>query len=345
MNIGINTAPLVGGHSNRGIGRYTKGLLDALHKSGSKHTFSTFETKAPDNVDLVHYPFFDFYFLTLPMVKRKPTIVTIHDTIPLVFPDKFPAGIKGKLKWLIQKQSLSGVKRIITDSNNSKKDIHTYTGAPISKIDVVYLAPDKIFTQTSVKESHVRKDYNIQSDYILYVGDINWNKNISNLLIAFKHLTDNSKKPLELVLVGKSFKDENLPEARALEDQIRALSIDSLVKRIGSVSDEDMRALYCESQALVHPSLYEGFGLPLLEAMAAGVPVVCGNNSSLSEIAGPSVFVDVLDPSSIVKGVQSVLSFTPKVRADAIQKGKEWANQFSWERTAKETIAVYEHAL
>src|SRR6185369_10508691 len=151
-----------------------------------EHTYSFFNTmQSPSReADVIHYPYFDPFFITLPLKKIKPTVVTVHDLIPLVFPDKFPSGVKGFIKWQIQKLSLLGVNRIITDSKASKADVSRITGYARSKIDSVYLAPDPTYqkvTDTKILDE-VKRTFSLPERFILNVSDVNWNKNIPGLL-------------------------------------------------------------------------------------------------------------------------------------------------------------------
>jgi glycosyltransferase involved in cell wall biosynthesis len=131
MKIAIDITPLESAHRARGVGVYTKNLIDALETYGKQHTYLYFtgHQLVPPDADVVHYPYFDPFFLTLPLVKIKPALVTVHDLIPLVFPYKFPAGIRGRFAWHVQRLSLRGAKRIIADSNSSKNDIVRIAGA------------------------------------------------------------------------------------------------------------------------------------------------------------------------------------------------------------------------
>ncbi len=278
----------------------------------------------------MHYPYFDPFFLTLPLTKPKPAVVTVHDLIPLVFPDKFPPGIRGAVKWRIQKYSLEGAKRIITDSKCSKNDISDITGVNINKIDVVYLAPDPVFKPLNKKISRSGKPY------VLYVGDVNWNKNVQGLLRAFSKLTG-----YNLVLAGNSFRDGTLPETVHINSLIHTLGIEQSVQRVGYVSDEALATLYSRAACLVQPSLYEGFGLPVLEAMACGCPVVCTNISSLKEIAGPAIVVSP-SPDDLARGIMRAVQGD---RETQVTRQYEWIRRFTWEKTAQETIVSYEKVL
>src|SRR5690606_743268 len=145
--------------------------------------------KPPEDVDIIHYPYFDPFFLTLPLKKRVKTIVTVHDLTPLVFPDAFPAGIKGKLSWQVQKYSLKSASAIIADSEASKKDIIRLTGIDSNKIHVVYLAAGEEFERLQLSDTRnkeLRKKYKLPENFLLYVGDVTWNKNLPRLLDAIE---------------------------------------------------------------------------------------------------------------------------------------------------------------
>lgn len=324
MNIAIDVSATQSAHAKRGVGIYTKNLVEALKrdKSGHSYTFFTRKQKVPDMVDVVHYPYFDPFFLTLPLNKPKPTVVTCHDLTPLVFPDKFPRGLRGSIKWQVQRMSLRGAARIIADSKTSKKDIARIAGISSGRIDVVYLAP-------AIKPvSGVNAKY--PKHYVLYVGDVNWNKNIPGLIRAI------GKRAL--VVVGSAFVNDNLPETRELNELIKETKAN--VIRTGYVSNTELAQLYGAADCLVMPSFYEGFGLPVLEAMTCGCPVVAADNSSLSEITGPAVRVTT-DPASIKEGIRKAI----QGRTALVTKGYEWVANFSWDKVARETVASYEKAV
>ncbi|MCX6794066.1 MAG: glycosyltransferase family 1 protein [Candidatus Gottesmanbacteria bacterium] len=334
MHIAIDITPLESAHSGRGIGIYTKNLISALQKYGSHHSYSFFtrKQKVPDKADIVHYPYFDPFFLTLPLVKTKPAVVTVHDLIPLVFPDKFPVGLRGNIKWQIQKQSLRGAKRIIADSQCSKNDVSKITGIDKSLIDVIYLAPDPTCMSTARKR--------ISTPYFLYVGDVNWNKNIPGLLRAFEDVPHS-----ELVLVGGAFTDTTLAETIVINSLISVLGIEHRIKRVGRVTSKKLTELYSGATALIQPSFYEGFGLPVLEAFACGSPVVASMSSSLREIAGPAIRVQPDNIESIADGMKYVLSLSSDARKNLIGEGDKWVTQFTWQKVARETVLAYEKAL
>lgn len=344
MRIAIDTTPLETGDKDRGVGTYTKLLIEALQKYESKHSyyFFTRAQKVPENVDLVHYPYFDPFFLTLPVIKPHPTVVTVHDLIPLVFPEHFLTGFRGRIKWQVQRLSLCRATRIITDSDSSKTDITRIVGISSDTVDVVRLAPASVFIPVKDKTllQLAAKKYHLPARFILYVGDINWNKNILALLEAFGKV----KQGMKLVLVGKAFIGQS-PEANAIRTSINALGIDGEVIMPGFVPFDDLPALYSLAGVYVQPSHYEGFGLPVLEAMASGCPVISSHASSLSEIAGPAVLIDPNNPEDIAMRLREALKMPVDTRLALIQKGILWAKRYSWELVAHQTVQSYKKAL
>ena len=140
MKILINVTPLSSGHAIRGIGMYTRFLSEALERQKGIEVYRSGLESQPDKVDVMHYPFFDLFFSTLPLLKTAKTVVTIHDVIPLLFPEQYPVGKRGALALAHQKLALRNVSAIITDSETSKRDITTHLSVPEEKIHVVYLA-------------------------------------------------------------------------------------------------------------------------------------------------------------------------------------------------------------
>jgi len=348
MNVAIDTTPLSSGHAMRGVGVYTKNLIEALGRYEPKHSYSFFTRgeNIPNNADIVHYPYFDPFFLTLPWQKTIPTVVTVHDLIPLVFPEHFPAGLRGRVKWYMQKIALRQSDAVITVSKCSKKDVERIVRIPEQKIHVVYSAATPGYEANISKQTQtkLKAAYHLPSHYMLYVGDVNWNKNVGGLLSAFA-LFARAKKDACLLLVGGAFKKENLPETKQIWQLIRDAHIEQNVLIPGFVSQEDLAGLYSMADCLVEPSFYEGFGLPVLEAMASGCPVVVADNSSLSEIAGPSIKVVAGDPKTITTAMEYMSKLSSSAREKLIADGILWSKKFSWEKTAHETVSVYETIL
>lgn len=349
MHIAINTLPLSTEHRMRGIGVYTKNLIDALQKYEKNHSYSFFTRiqDIPRGTHIVHYPFFDPFFLTLPFSKRFPTLVTVHDLIPLVFPDKFPSGLRGKLKWQIQRLSLLGSSGIITDSTCSKDDILRLTGRKPAWVHVVALAPSSDYKQVrseSVLED-IKKRYHLPQEYVLYIGDVNWNKNVAGLIHAWKIVRSKLPKSRDgkLVLAGSAFTDMEIRETREIFHLIESLGLAKHITHPGFIKAEDMAGVYSAANCVVLPSWYEGFGFPVLEAMACGIPVIATNRASVPEIAGPARVFDPSDTAGFAKSILEVLQLDVSQKRELVKLGFEWVSHFSWKRVASETVAVYEH--
>jgi len=349
MKVAINTSPLKNENRYRGIGIYTEQLVKSLGLLSASDFFCRLveDKTIIEDDDLIHYPFFDPFFLTLPLKKAKPTVVTIHDVIPLIFPEYYPPGIKGSLKLQIQKFSLKSVKAVITDSENSKRDIVKYLNYPQEKIYVVPLAPSQVFKPITNQRTldNLKKKYQLPENFILYVGDVNYNKNIPGLIKAFAKFDKvnkadkNNKEKISLVLVGKAFVDEKLAENKEIKKLINSLKLDKKVIRLGWLPDKDLVALYNLASVYCQPSFYEGFGLPVLEAMACGCPVVAANVSSLPEICGQAaIMVEANDIDDMIKGLAEALRRKEELR----EKGFQQVKKFNWQKTAQKTYEVYQ---
>lgn len=346
MHIALDISPIKKDsfHRVRGTGFYTKNLQDALLKyfPEQKYTFFIQGDKITENVDIVHYPYFEPFFLTLPIFKKHKTVVTVHDLTPLVFPQHFQSGLKGKIKWQIQKALLKNTDAIITDSNCSKKDIVNLTGIDKDKIHVIYLAAGEEFRQLKIENLKLKiaHKYKLPKKFALYVGDVTWNKNLPSLIKAI------GIAKIPLVMVGRTLVNNNFDKTNPWnQDLIEVQKLISENKNIictGFVSSEDLVTIYNMATLLVMPSLYEGFGLPILEAMQSGCPVITSKEGSIPEIAGNAVYyVDAYSINSISQGIHD-LYVNINLQKDLSQKGLLQANRFSWKKTAKETIQVYE---
>lgn len=341
IKVAIDTSPLSLGHKTRGMGYYVKSLLNGLKQIKQLNIIEEVNNESLQNVDIVHYPYFDLFFHTLPILKTKPTIVTIGDVTPLIFPDYYPPGIKGKIKFFIQKLSLRNIKAVITFSENSKKDIIKYLNIESKKIFPIYLGIDKRFKviDEKIKLEKAKKDFNLPQKFALFVGSPNWNKNIINLSKACVEAEVN------LVIVGKEFSNnQNLdhPEQLAHKEFIEKYSQNPKVQILGFISDEDLPLIYNLSSVALLPSLYEGFGLPILEAQACGVPVITSNVSSMPEVAGEgALYVDPYSTEEIIKQLREVME-NGTLRKEIIKKGFENIKRFDWAATAIKTAGVYE---
>ena len=337
--------PPLSEHAFRGTGSYYRNLLISLKKEDGLEV-TAIENGAPvGNFDIIHYPYFDPFFLTMPLISKKNTVVTVHDLIPLKYPDKFKSGIKGLFKWFIQKGTLCRSRHIITDSHSSKKDIAAITGFPEKDIRVIYLGIENVFRKISDNRilMPVLTRYQLNTPFILYVGDINWNKNIPGLIKALSFLEKENGTP-QLALVGRGFVNNsgNLTEINKL---ISDLNLDGKIKRIADVPSDDLVALYNLAEMFILPSFDEGFGLPLLEAMACQTPVISSDRGSLAEISGRAVFsVDPNDSGQMGKAIKKLLK-NKELRDRLVAEGILQSQKFTWEKTSRATVNVYKKIL
>ncbi len=334
------------GNTGRGVGFYAERLFQSLSKipelelSWMNYSLNPF---AYQKYDIVHFPYFDFYQLTLPIARISRTVVTVHDAIPLKFPTHFPTGQKAKTVWPIQKKILSKVDAIITDSEASRSDLIDLIKLPAEKISVTYLAADPEFKKITNEEFllKIQKKFNLPSEFLLYVGGVNWNKNVAALLKA----TDTN-----IVLVGKEFLKEdvdlNHTELKPFKEILDLIKNKENIKRLGFVETEDLAGIYNLASAYVQPSIYEGFGLPLLEALTCGTPTVSGDGGSLKEVGGQAaIYADVNSPFDLKNKIDEVLKYSAIKKEKLSEKSLEQASKFSWSKTAVDTVKVYEKVM
>lgn len=332
----------------RGVGVYALNLYRTLNKYriGDNEYFLYKSNKQIHvKTDIVHFPYFDPFFLTLPLIKQRPTIITVHDLTPIKFPAYYPRGFKGELKWQIQKKLIQQVDAIITDSVVSKKDIVKIMNYPQEKIYSIYLAAGEEFKQlTGNWQLAIKEKYHLPDTFLLYVGDANWNKNISGLLKAFYDVKTTDSK-LKIILIGSAFKNDNLLELQEIKKLIKKLNIEKEVKLLGFVPIEDLVAIYNLAALYIQPSFDEGFGLPILEAMNCGCPVLSSNQGSLPEVGGQAVeYFDPNKNNELSKKITYLLNNKNKLNSLRIL-GLKQAKNFSWSKTAAETKKVYEATL
>lgn len=270
---------------------------------------------------------------TTPKTQAK-LVTTVHDLTPILFPDSFPkniiANFKNNLRLIEKNADL-----ILTDCETTRKDLLARIRVRQDKVKTVYLASADHFNPVRDKQKieKVKSKYKIFDDYILSVSTQEPRKNIKSLIKAFLNLKDNKH---QLVLAGKYGWGE--------EVQFLTEKKDLPVVAAGFVIDEDLPALYSGAKAFVYPSLYEGFGLPVLEAMQSGCPVITSNCSSLAEIAGNgALLIDPKNEESIEKGLKRVLEDS-NLRRELSEKGLVQAGKFSWEKTARKTLTAYRKA-
>jgi glycosyltransferase involved in cell wall biosynthesis len=275
----------------------------------------------------------------LPAATGCRSVVTIHDCIHLMFPQYLPnrAAYAYALTsmWIAVRRS----DRILTVSEASKRDIVHFFKVPPEKIVVVYNAIDERFRTPPSEEdvARVRERYQLAQGFVLYVGNIKPHKNLVRLIEAYDLLRHRGFDELKLLIIG-----DEISKLPALRRAVHTHKLHKHVRFLGYLPDETLAVLYRLADVFVFPSLYEGFGLPPLEAMACGTPVVTSNVSSLPEVTGDAaVLVDPYDVESIAEGIQRVLS-NPALSAELRAKGVARAREFSWERSVARTRELYQ---
>lgn len=278
----------------------------------------------------------------LPLWSPRRSVVTIHDLGYLHFPEAHPSAQRLYLRvstlWNARRAS-----HVLAVSEATKRDIVVHCGVRPDKISVVYLGVGERFRPASDPErlGVVMDRYGIAQPYLLYVGTIQPRKNLLRLIEAWsRFLAGRSESSPMLVIAGKQ---GWLTEA--INRRVGELQVSDHVRFTGYIADEDLPALIGGALGYLLPSLYEGFGLPLLEAQACGTPVLTSRVSSLPEVAGDAaVYVDPLDVASIAAGIARLVD-DDALRADLRRRGLERVPAWSWERTARETLAILERTM
>ena len=274
----------------------------------------------------------------LPRLKGARTVLTVHDLIFLLFPEyHLPLN-----RWFLNRFMPLFVRRadaIIAVSQCTRDDLIRYYAAPSEKITVVYEGVDARFQTVTDPDAlaQVRVRYGLPERFILYVGTIEPRKNLNTLLEAFARLKVRSTTcDLGLVIVGrKGWLYEGFFR------RLHELGLKGEVIFPGFVPDEDLPAIYSAAALFVFPSLYEGFGLPPLEAMACGTPVIASNASSLPEVVGEAgILIDLHDVGGLIEAMERVLMDEPLL-SEMRARGLERARGFTWEKAARETLAIY----
>ncbi|MCX5749223.1 MAG: glycosyltransferase family 1 protein [Candidatus Saganbacteria bacterium] len=286
--------------------------------------------------DIFHSP--DHILPLMPAKGRK--VITVHDLAFFRLPGAYSLR-KRAFKHLITPVTVRRADRIIADSDNTKKDIIEYFGTDPEKIDVIHLGVGEEFKVISDEAAlgRAREKYGLNRPFIMFVGTIEPRKNIKRLVEAFISAVKDKKISEDLVIVGNNgwlFKD--------ILSFIKEQGM-GRVKIIDSMRQEDLPLVYNCAELFIYPSLYEGFGLPPLEAMACGVPTVTSNTSSLPEVVGDAAIkVNPCNTGNISDAIVQVLS-DPRIKKSLSEKGLERAKLFTWEAAARRTIATYEKVL
>lgn len=347
-----------------GIGTYLRNLLSGLeHKlaeapvlygdtsqlSGLSFPVRKFQAPIYSIKEQLVYPFllggcklWHAPHYNIPVFRPPGTrlVVTIHDLIHWVFKNEYFSKVQNVYAYLMLNAAVSSSDHIITVSEHTKHDLVHMFHAPESKISVIYEAVEDHFRPTQdIRDLQVR--YGLPNHYFLHVGSLKPHKNIQWLVRAFRKWHAEGKVQTPLVLVGK--KDSSYkPELQELAE----LESDNIVVHIKNVeATEDLIKIYGGATALIHPSLYEGFGLTLLEAMACGTPVITSPNASIPEVVGESAWMVPSNDSEALLNAVTKLETEPAVRREWSEKGLAHVKQFSWQETAKKTVTVYEKVL
>ncbi len=290
--------------------------------------------------DLVHIP-----LNRVPLLMIHPYVVTIHDMANLFF-DEEPGNFRMQLRRFRFRRGLTGANRVIAVSDATRRDVENLMGVAPERIRRVYNAPDPGFSggdaaRNADEKQRIMERYQINYPYLLYAGNIRRHKNVPRLVEAFAVAREQLEshpvyKDLRLVIIG-----DTISQHPAVRQTVIKSRVEHVVRFLGFVPFETLRCFYESAAAFVFPSRYEGFGLPPLEAMACGAPVVASNVSSLPEVVGDAAFlVNPENVFDIARGIRDVL-LDEALREDLIRRGRRQAARFSWERTARQVLDIY----
>ena len=286
-----------------------------------------------EGVTLFHAPHY-----VLPPLVRCRSVVTIHDCIHLMFPQYLPNRAALAYARISINLAARRATRVLTVSESSKRDILRFVDTQPEKIDVIYNAYDERFGMAPREEdvARVRERYQLHDPFVLYAGNVKPHKNVERLIEAFHLVRKRGLDQVKLVLIG-----DEISRYAALRRAVHQYQLHKYVRFVGYLPEDTLAVMYRLAGVFVFPSLYEGFGLPPLEAMASGTPVVTSNVSSLPEVAGDAaVLVDPYSPEAIADGIYRVLT-DEDLRDQLRVKGPLRAQQFSWAQSVGRIREIY----
>lgn len=290
--------------------------------------------------DIAHVPYWG-----APLTSPARLVTSVLDVIPAVIPD-YSRGFGGRLYTALVTATARGSAHIITLSEASKIDITEHLDIPAGAITVTYLAADPVFhpRMGAERDAAVRKKYDLPADFVFYISGFDVRKQLNQLLLAFTYVVQAEGTNVPLVIAGREPK-WGTPMFPDMRKYAQELGIADHIRWIGYVDEADKPSLYRLAKVYVTPTRYEGFCLPLLEAMASGTPVVANEVSCLPEIAGDGAFL--VEPGNAQKMGGAILALLNQepLRQTMINAGLARVTNFSWRKAARETLAVYERVM
>jgi glycosyltransferase involved in cell wall biosynthesis len=322
----INVIPTRGSSGNLGKVLFEqRGYPQAVKQSGA---------------DIAHVPYWG-----PPLSSPARLVTSILDVIPVALPE-YSSGFRARLYTSLVTAASRGNAHTITISNAAKGDIVKYLNLPEDSITTTYLASDEAYhpRMGAQRDAEVRAKYDLPDEFVLYMGGFDVRKQVNQLLLAYTFVGQAEGDNIPLVIAGREpqWGSPMFPDLRKYAEELK---IADYVRWIGYVDEVDKPSLYRLADVFVYPSMYEGFGLPVLEAMASGTPVVANNVSSIPEVAGDAAFLVEEGNARAMGGAIIALLLQQPFRESLINQGLARATNFSWRKTAKETLAVYEKVM
>lgn len=286
-------------------------------------------------IEIFHTP-----YVVAPSGLECPLLVTAHDIIPLLFPKSIPSFRMRRTYKSLLADAVGKADHIITVSTVSQSYLLAHFNLQLAQVSVVLDGVSEEFTpQSDAETQSVCEKYKIERPYILWLGEFVAHKNVTVLVKAFSALSVRLRSQYKLVLAG-----EKSGDWKDVKKEAQRAGVGNLVKLPGFIDSADLPALYSSADLFVFPSLYEGFGLPPLEAMACGTPVVCSNSSSLPEVVGDGGLLVAPRSAALSAAMTEVLN-NESLRQRLKRRGRERAAIFSWQTTAAKTLDIYKELL